>query len=381
MAVAIARNSSPGAGQGFHERRAGPEAHGRQEQRQAERAQREVRRQRHVPGERTGPAEPAEDQRHHERTAGETERELAEARNRNRHEAQQHAERHAQADRHVRHLGGRLDRIAEVLPQRRQGLTRGDHGHAVAVLERQRGVGDAATHRRGALRRSSRRRRRATSSGRSGRRSARLARRRISRCPARCDRWRRCPDSRRPSCSRAWSSAPGSPNSSRPSPASSRICGSGSLFVRPCRTATMCTPGGRPAVTSATVVPCRSSASTISTLAGGAGAGASLGFHEPREDEDAQNGHDDADRIGHRVPDRGRAVADGIDGGLQRRRAGQRAGEQPQRVRGRHAERARPRPAPRPARTARPRRPARSTSGRRHARPAKNCRPYWMPMP
>ena len=63
------------------------------------------------------------------------------------------------------------------------------------------------------------------------------------------------------------------------------------------------------------------------------------GGHQPREREDAQNGDDDADRIGHRVSDRGRAVADGIDGGLQRRRTGHRSGEQPERVRGRHVER------------------------------------------
>ena len=80
------------------------------------------------------------------------------------------------------------------------GLTRGDHGHPVAVLERQTGIGEqrgiAAAHfddlRVDAVRE--------TASGRSGRRSARLARRRTRRCPVRCDRWRRCPDSTRPSC-------------------------------------------------------------------------------------------------------------------------------------------------------------------------------------
>ena len=46
-----------------------------------------------------------------------------------------------------------------------------------------------------------------------------------------------------------------------------------------------------------------------------------------RKHEDAEDGSDHADGIGHGVPNRGRLVADGLDRGLQRRRAGQRAGK------------------------------------------------------
>ena len=298
---------------------------------------------------------------------------LPEAGDRNRHEPQQHAERHAEADRHVRHLGRRLDGIAEMLAQR----SAGPDASAITATR-----SPYSSTRSGSASSTASPRRTSTilASMPSGnvilpigtpvsaaRDTKNLAMSSALRSLA------RRPDSTRPSCRRAWSSAPGSPNSSRPSPASSRICGSGSLFVRPCRTATMCTPGGRPAVTSATVVPGRSSASTTSTVAGGAGAGASRASHEAREDEDAEDGPDDANRIGDGVPHRGRAIAGGVDGGLQRRRAGQRAGEHAQRVRGRDAER---RPSDQGhaeraqhARGAR----ARSTSVRIHAGPRRTA--------
>ena len=57
------------------------------------------------------------------------------------------------------------------------------------------------------------------------------------------------------------------------------------------------------------------------------------------EDEEAQDGSDHAEGIGHRVTNRGVAVSRGIDGRLQRRGAGQPPGKQPHRVLRGHAER------------------------------------------
>ena len=296
-------------------------------------------------------------------------------------EPQQHAERHAEADRHVRHLGRRLDGIAEMPSQRRHGLPRRDHRHAVAVLEHQTGIGRAARRRRGALRRSWRRCRPGNvippigTPVSAARETKNLAMSSALRSLA------TCPASTRPSCCCAWSSAADSPNSSRPSPASSRICGSGSLFVRPCRTATTCTPGGRPAITSPSVVPGLLGGQHDLDGGGRRRRRRQAGSHEAREDEDAEDGRDDADRIRDGVPDGGRAIAGGIDGGLQRRRAGQRAGEHAQRVRGRDAERARPRPDATPSAHNTPTAPSAFHFSPDPRKPAKNCRPYWMPMP
>ena len=151
-------------------------------------------------------------------------------------------------------------------------LTRGDHGHAVAELEHQIRIGDQrriptthfhhlCVHRIG--------KRHGTD------RHARECRPRHeeSRDVERAAVAREATGFHAAELLTGSSIAPGSPNSSSTSPASSRIDGSGSVLVCPCRTATSRTPAGRPAMTSATVTPWRSAPSTTSTLVGGAGAG------------------------------------------------------------------------------------------------------------
>ena len=57
--------------------------------------------------------------------------------------------------------------------------------------------------------------------------------------------------------------------------------------------------------------------------------------HEPREHEEAQNRPDDANRIRDGIPERRLAAPGSVDGGLQGRRAGQRARKEADRMNGR----------------------------------------------
>ena len=91
----------------------------REEQREAEVAQHEVRRQRNRPVHAAGAAQVAEDQRD-DQHAGQADGDLADAGDRDLDRADQEAERHAEADGDVAELRGALDRVAEELAQRRR---------------------------------------------------------------------------------------------------------------------------------------------------------------------------------------------------------------------------------------------------------------------
>ena len=255
-----------------------------------------------------------------------------------------------------------------MLPQRRQMLARGNHGHAVAEFEHQIRIGEQrripATHfhdvRVHAIgERHDSRIGTPVSAGARHEEPRDVERAAIARQETRPPRG--------PAAGARSSIAPGSPNSSSTSPASSRIDGSGSLLVCPCRTATSRTPAGRPAITSATVAPCRSAPSITSTPVGGAGAGTRRAWITRENTKMQRIGPITPIGIGHGIPNRGRLIADRVDRGLQRRRAGERPGKHAQGVRRRDVERdGRPRPPP-PASTTRRRRPAHSTSGHRRA--------------
>ena len=211
----------------------------------------------------------------------------------------------SQADRHVRHLGGGFDRSPKCC--RNAGGPGGSDQDTRSPYRAQRRIGD---QRRisARLRQSSRRRRQATSAGQSGRRSARLARRRIADVgalrSAATFRIRPGRAARGPCRARRFA------NSNRAVSGAGRI-GIGQLVREPL-------PDGHD-------VRRRQSGRHLGEVeplgrprhdlhGGGRRRRRTAGFHEPREGEDAQDGHDDADRIGDQYPTAG----GGRDGGRWR---------------------------------------------------------------
>ena len=121
---------------GLHEGLARGHAHLRQEERQAEIAQRQVGRHRHRPGDAAGLADLAQDEGHQQQ-AGKAQREVAQSRQIDGNGAQPQAQRRPQADADEADLAAGSHRIAEDTPKVGNVVDMGQHADLVTDLQRQ----------------------------------------------------------------------------------------------------------------------------------------------------------------------------------------------------------------------------------------------------